>query len=567
MLCDHPSAHQQTMSESPSNVASPLALRFARLVTRMQKEPGALNEHRQEVRAVAKALKKKTLALSLGADGALKEGEASVASDEPESAEAVASLAARMLAYGLEQVTLGASATEADLFDLVKLLATPADQPDPLAFFAARAAAVDAKAIPRVLRKKAAPEPEPEAPAVSEAVAEEPKRNSRASEQDLEAIVEAASAPMPKALESGDLRSERLVEALAVPPGSDAELAALFKGLAENVDLAELRQPLERMVFLADIAFRTGKFDRMVEVMTALVAIEHVQLERDSSDEHRREYAHAIRRLATPVILRQLAVLRHRRAEDAESTRQLQAVLYRFGTDGAEAMIDEWASAPTSEARRVCLDSLRALRRTHDALFEALRDTDTLRVRQAIDLLAALGDPRAEQLLLEQLRHPDAKTRRSVAAALDVFPSPAAFDALGLAAMDDDATVRLRAVSALSRRGAPAVKLLAPMLEGEPEREVLYAAVAALGSIGTPEAVQVLIRCANGDTEHPRRRSASYRLQACAALAIVRTPQAMAAVQLLRNDRDREVREGSMRLVAQASRRGTTAVRAPVITP
>lgn len=547
------------MSDSPSTTASPLALRFARLVARMQSEPGALNEHRLEVRAIAKAFKKSPLALSLTADAALRDGEALIVGEEPENAEPLASLASRFAAYGLEQLSLGSSATEADLFDLVKLLATPADQSDSLAFFAARAAAIDGRAIPRVLRKKELP-PEP--------VEEEPSVKEPASVKDLEAIVEAASVKLTGTSTDGsDARSERLTEALAVPNGSDSELAALFKQVADITDISELHAPLERMVFLADIAFRTGKFDRMVEVMTALVAIEHNQLEQDASDERRREFSQAVRRLATPVILRQLAVMRHRRAENAESAKQLQALLHRFGTDGAEALIDEWASAPTSEARRICLEALRSLRRTHDSLFDALRDTDTTRVRQAVDLLAALGDARAEQLLLEQLRHPDAKTRRAVAAALDVFPSATAFDALGVAAMDEDATVRLRAVSALSRRGAAAVKLLAPMLERETEREVLYAAVAALGTIGTPDAVQVLVRCANGETEHPRKRSPSYRLQACAALAIVRTPQAMAAVQILRDDRDREVREGSMRLVAQAARRGTTAVRAPVIAP
>lgn len=546
------------MSDSPSTTASPLALRFARLVARMQSEPGALNEHRQEVRAIAKALKKTPLALSSAGDVVLCESEVPLATGDPENTEPLATLAGRFAAYGLEQLTLGGSATEADLFDLVKLLATPAEQPDPFAFFAARSAAIDGRAIPRVLRnKEMVPEPVVEVPQVPQA----------ATEEELEAIVETASVKMPESVAGVDARSERLTEALAVPKGSDDELAALFTQLASTTDFVELRAPLERIVFLAEIAFRTGRFDRMVEVMTALIAIEHDQLEQDSSDDRRREFAQAVRHFATPVILRQLAVMRHCRTEDADSAKQLQALLHRFGTDGAEAVIDEWSSASTTEARRICLEALRTLRRTHDALFDALRNTDSVRVRQAVELLAALGDGRAEQLLLEQLRHPEAKTRRAVAAALDVFPSPGAFDALGLLALDEDATVRLRAVAALSRRGGAAVKLLAPMLDGEPEREVLYAAVAALGTIGTPEAVQVLVRCANGESEHTRKRSASYRLQACAALALVRTPQAMAAVQVLRDDRDREVREGSMRLVAQAARRGTMAVRAPVIAP
>lgn len=553
MLPGDASAHQHSMSDQLT-AAQQMALRFARLVARVQAEPAALNEHRQEVRAVAKALKKVSLTLACSAATAdapasLRIADAPIDVSDESDRVALDALAARFATYALEQVTLASTATDADLFDLVKLLATPPDQADPPAFFAARAAAVDARAIPRVLRKKDAP-PEPVVEAVPETT------------PDPAPIVESSSVSEHKSAGSADPRSERLTEALAVPVGSDAELAELFAKLSEIPDVESLRAPLERIVFLADIAFRTGKFDRLVEVMTALVAIEHLQLERDSSDDRRREFAQAVRRLASPVILRQLAVLRHRRADDALAAQRLQALLYRFGTDGAEALIDEWAVAATAEARSICLDALKQLRRTHDALFEALRHTDPTRVRLAAEVLSSLGDPRAEQLLLEQIRHPDAKTRRAVVAGLEVFPSAAAFDAIGLAAIDDDAMVRLRAVAALAKRGAAAVKLIAPMLDSEPEREVLYAAIAALGSIGTPEAVQVLIRAANGETEHPRKRGASYRLQACAALALIRTPQAMAAVQVLRDDRDREVREGSMRLVAQASRRSTTSTRA-----
>jgi HEAT repeat protein len=554
MLCGDARTHQQTMSETTTSAAQQMALRFARLVARMQAEPGALNEHRQDVRTFTKSLKKTSLTLrcvpAITADAAptLEVGESRVEASEEEDRAAVDALALRFSAYALEQLTLAGSATDADLFDLVKLLATPADQADAPAFFAARAAAVDSKAIPRVLRKKELP-PEP-VPEVVVPAAE------------LAPIVEASSISEHASAGSVDIRSERLTEALAVPAGSDAELVELFAKLPTIEDSAELRAPLERMVFLADIAFRTGKFDRMLEVMTALVAIEFLHLERDSSDERRREFAQALRRLASPVILRQLAVMRHRRADDALATRQLQALLYRFGSDGAEALIDEWAVAATAEARALCLEALRGLRRAHDALFEAVRHTDPTRVRQAAELLAALGDVRAEQLLLEQIRHPDAKTRRAVVAGLEVFASPSAFDAIGVAAIDEDAIVRLRAVAALAKRGAAAVKLIAPMLDTEPELEVLYAAIAALGTIGTADAVQVLIRAANGESDHPRKRSASYRLQACAALAVIRTPQAMAAVQLLRDDRDREVREGSMRLVAQAARRSTTTQRA-----
>jgi len=546
MLRGTQDAHQQTVSaEAAPDTRIPV--RLARVVAHIVAAPTAIAEHRGELRSLVKALKKARAELGTNTDGALRDGEAVVTSEESDTQAALTLLAGRLHAYGVERLVLSDKASEADLFDLVKLLATTPDQADPVAFFAARAAAVDARAIPRTLRQAVVAD-EPEATPETEPVS----------------VREPASvkAPTPdEAIATGDARSDRLVEALPLPEGGDDELQALFGTLLATEDVELLRDPLDRLTLLADLAFRTGRFDRMIHALAGLVAIEHAQLERDASDERRREFARAVRRLATPVILRQVATLRRTRAADAVATRQLQAILHRYGTDGAEAMIDEWVNAPTPEARDACLEALRALRRTHDALFDLIRHTDNLRVRQGIELLGALGDARAEQLVLEQLRHPDTRTRREVMAALERFPSAAAFDAIGVGLTDDEPVVRLRAVAAVIPRGQAAVKLLAPLLDGEPDREVLYAAIAGLGTIGGADAVQALIRAANGETQHQRRRGASYRLQACAALALIRTPQAMAAVQVLRDDRDREVREGAMRLVAQAARRGTTAVR------
>ena len=102
------------------------------------------------------------------------------------------------------------------------------------------------------------------------------------------------------------------------------------------------------------------------------------------------------------------------------------------------------------------------------------------------------------------------------------------------------------------------------LIDRETDREVLYAAVGAVGGIGTPEAVQALIPIAEGAGENPLSKSTGMRIQACSALAIIRTPTAMAAVQSLRKDRDREVREAAVRLVAQAQRR-TTSTGIPVV--
>ena len=104
--------------------------------------------------------------------------------------------------------------------------------------------------------------------------------------------------------------------------------------------------------------------------------------------------------------------MRHRSIGDAELTQRLQAILYRYGTDGAEALIDEYVSVPSAEQRAICLEALRGLRRTNDALFALVRDTHDLVVRQAAGILGELRDARGEQLLIELLLHPDARATR-----------------------------------------------------------------------------------------------------------------------------------------------------------
>lgn len=537
-----------------------VARRFARLVERLRADPAGVALHRKEVRGIAKALRTVGVRLEAGeGDALLIDGTAELAGEEA----GVRLLASRLAAYGVEELTLAQGASEADLHDLARLLATSPDQQDPLAYFAARATSIDPRGIPRRLRARPlvevpeAPEPTAEVDAVSKSAA--PKRETAAS---APAVADAADQPPRAALESApssaDGRADQLTEALPLPVTTVPEIAGLFADLLDATDAAALRLPLEALSTRADLAFRAGRFNEMLEALAGLVSIEFTQLARDSSDERRQEFAQVVRRLASPVILRQLAGMRHRHALDDTRRVQLQAVLSRFGTAGAEALLDEYAVASTAETRARCLDALRGHRRTHDALFELVRDTRDPVVRQAAAILGALGDERAEALLVELVRHPDARSRRAAVAALERFASPTSLEAIGFALLDDAPTVRLRAVAALSLRGGEqSVRVVAPLLDSEPDREVRDAAVAALGRIGTPEAVQLLIRCAQGETAHPKKRSAAYRLQACRALVLVRTPQAMAAVQMLRDDRDREVRDGAARLVAQAARRGT----------
>ncbi|MDH4346350.1 MAG: HEAT repeat domain-containing protein, partial [Thermoleophilia bacterium] len=289
------------------------------------------------------------------------------------------------------------------------------------------------------------------------------------------------------------------------------------------------------------------------------VALEYQALQRKASDERRQAFSHTLKRLTMrPMLVRQLAVLRHARAADAVACERLQAILRRFGAYGADAVADEFMSAPSADARATCLASLRELPHTHDALLGLSRSTKLLQVQEAAALLGELRDARCERILVEMLRHPEPRARRSAVASLGRFGTATSLDAIAALLDDPSPRVRLSAVSALGqRRDAKTVDLLTPLLDREPDTEVLFSAVGALGAAGTAEAVQLLIRLAQGEGAHPMRRNTALRVMACTALVMVRSPTAMAAVQQLRDDRDEKVREASIRLLAQAKRRST----------
>lgn len=586
----------------------PLSLveRFAALVALMSSSPQSAMEHRDLARTVVESAKKQAATLTF-ADGVL-------IVDGAPAHEGLNDLAARLTKCGVIELAITDRAALADVLDLARMLATVPGETDPPSKFAARSAVLDARAFPRKLV--------PRTTALPDALYTPPKRTSGtspiveggsaprpkpiiegASAPRPKPIVEAASTPAPKPVTEGPSaprpasltpargaigtpsqginaftainpttpspQSELIEEPIEMPVPSHPALAAAV----DAMELADSRvafvAALDQFVLLCDLAFRQGRFDDLIEAMIALVAIEQQQNEMYNSDDRRQAFSYALRRLADrTVVVRQIAVLRHERWDDPVASARLQTILTRLGADGAEAMIDEYVASKTAETRTRCLEALRGLRRTHDALLALARDTRDLMVRQAAAILGELRDPRGETILLELIHHPDARARRAAVRALGQFDSLMAFDAIGLALEDESPLVRHRAVATVAAKKSPkGLALLMPVLEKEKDREVLYSAISAVGAIGSPEAAQVLIKMAEGEGAHPQRKSAALRIQACTALVAIRSPQTMTAVQALRNDRDREVREASVRLVAQAQRRSTATGMQAIIAP
>jgi HEAT repeat protein len=558
------------MSEPAAADAAEVIRRFADLVALVSERPTAAAEQRALVKDVVKAAKESAATIRRDADGRLMSGDQVL--DIP-------LLAGRMKGYGIEELGITAKAAVADLLDLARMLAATPNK-ESAAGFAGRIAVLDARALPLKLVPRdpsqeppSAPVPPPRpsrrqtpraskgmTPAATRGVTPAPG-TPRVTPEATERI----SAPVLPALEPEHEHDSgpSLELGLPVPSPANPALAAAVTALAAaeagGAGAPALIQALEHLSLLADLAFRQGRHDDLIEGMAALVAIEHQALQREASDERRQAFSHALKRLTMrPMLVRQLAVLRHVRADDEVARTRLQAVLRRYGIYGADALADEFMAAPTPEARATCLAALRELKHTHDSLLGLSRSTSLLQVQEAAALLGELRDSRSERILVEMLRHPEPRARRSAVASLGRFTTASSLDAIALLLDDPSPRVRLGAVAAIGqRRDAKVVDLLKPLLDKEADTEVLFSAVGAVGAVGTPEGVQLLITIAQGEGEHPMHRSAALRVLACTALVTVRSPTAMAAVQLLRDDRDEKVREASIRLVAQAKRRST----------
>ncbi len=267
----------------------------------------------------------------------------------------------------------------------------------------------------------------------------------------------------------------------------------------------------------------------------------------------------ALRHLLRPPLLT-LVAQRLPLSADRASLLQL---LSRAGDLGVETLLEQMLSTDDSVARRAYFDGIVAMDVGSPLLFDLLNDSRWFVVRNAAALLGEMRVEHTDDALLPLLQHADERIRIAVARALVRVRSVKALQGLHAAVDDSNAEVRRLAAAAFGIAGPstggmrPPAARLSVALERETDEDVALEMLAALGRLGSADAVQRLLRIALPASPEPgtgaratSARDSWQRIAALEALVRARGNAVVPAIELLQNDTDPDVAAAATRLRA-----------------
>jgi len=338
----------------------------------------------------------------------------------------------------------------------------------------------------------------------------------------------AASAPPPKAVRHATTRG-------TLPPDAAEVLAELERHpTAQNVgDL------LATLLRHAEAAIKQTNFEQMLGVIAGILRVEQRVPEASGL---RRQYGIAVRRIYSKPVLEALAHLLGAPKHRADAVMALQ----RGGAAAVEVLMDLLVAAPTVSERRAVFDALKQMTEGTEQLVHMLDHTEWFVVRNVAELLGELGMDEAVPALARRLDHPDERVRKAVALALAKIGTRSAAEPLRRALRDPSVEVRLQVAVGIGGRKSSALAMpLVVAMQEEKEEDVVRELILALGRIGSPDAVQALIKWAQPTGRIFGRKPTVLRLAAVEALRLAATPAARGTLEGLSDDSDRQVREAA----------------------
>lgn len=528
------------------------ARHFSRLVWLLLHETGAIAEQKAALRALVTISKDGPVTLATQEWRLVVNG-----TPLPEALTGVQDLAAQLIGHAVKELRVDAGAAPADMLGVARILAAEASPGDSGQSAAAKLQTLGAKTVHVETAGTAGSAAATSSPATTATAASSTAAPVLAPVTNAGASAPAAAPPREGGTGAGPRRDsgasagddgKLLMFAAMQPQGSAGEL---FAQIDDTRSTTVITRVLDELITLAEGAAREGKSDLVTDVFHGIVRREAQAPDGDA----KRSYVMAIRRISKPTVLRTIAQMLPRRREREH---EYMAILTRTGEDGADALIEQLTGAQSLADRRVFFDALVHLNAGVPALIHMLGDARWYVARNAADLLGEMQAPEAEVPLVDMLKHDDDRVRRAAATALAKLGTPKAVQALHTALRDNSPQVRLQAAAGLSsRKGQKSATTLAKALDEESDAEVQFAILGALGRLATTDAVQKLVKAAEPESRLFKKKPVAYRVHAVQALGLAGTNSAIAALQALVNDKEKEVREAVVLAVMQ-SQRGKT---------
>ncbi|HSE99228.1 MAG TPA: HEAT repeat domain-containing protein, partial [Blastocatellia bacterium] len=180
-----------------------------------------------------------------------------------------------------------------------------------------------------------------------------------------------------------------------------------------------------------------------------------------------------------------------------------------------------------------------------DLVLERCSDEDENVRRSAVEHLAYIEDSRVIPILSAALENETPRVRAAAARAFGHIESDEALPHLLAALEDEDSWVRYYAVRSLGRHArAEGLNLLAPLAQTDAAGFVRVAAVEAIGGIGGPQAVKILVPLI--EAEDPDLAHA-----ALSALGLTRHPDALPPLLATLRSPDADRRENAIRALKE----------------
>jgi len=322
--------------------------------------------------------------------------------------------------------------------------------------------------------------------------------------------------------------------------------ASLIAHLEEDPDGPHVSDMLAVLGRQLETAMKAKRTTQALMILAGIIRAE--QQVTDAT--RRRQYSIALKRMYSKALLEAIAEVANHPTDREDSL----LVLRRAGEDGVEVLLDLLVAAPTIEERRGIFMALTGMKEGTDQLVHMLGHHQWFVVRNVAELAGELALNEAVPALAQQLDHEDERVRKAVALALAKIGSTAAAEPLRRALRDKSPEVRMQAAIGVGPKSSALAMPLVVAMEEEEDEGVERELILALGRIGSPSAVQALIKFAQPGGRLFGRKPAGLRAAAVEALRVAATPAAIGTLEGLTDDGDKQVRAAAQSALADLKR-------------